>query len=314
MLLEVEESAGLSRSLYAATFFQEPTLSTLATMVTAAIAGHTEASSNAIRLVPVCKGSGRLPLYMIPSNGEEGYGFRRLARVLGDAWPLALVRPETCWHERSVTSLEEAAVQAAEAIRAAKPPGPCLVGGYCYGGVVAYETVRQLESRGEVALLVLFDVPTPGRPHVIVDWRLYLKVAAAAGKACRQSRRLTPALDFADSFARRLAWSAVRRVYPTNATLRRWAPLRWLGSHARDKYFPFYRPGPVSAPLLHFLVEREPELLRAGSRLGWHRMAPAGTTVHWLPCDHTGVFDEAGLTQIASAIESWPALTQAAAL
>ena len=41
-------------------------------------------------------------------------------------------------------------------LRAHQPRGPYLLGGYCFGGVVAYEMARQIEAQGEhVSLLAL---------------------------------------------------------------------------------------------------------------------------------------------------------------
>jgi acyl-CoA synthetase (AMP-forming)/AMP-acid ligase II/thioesterase domain-containing protein len=310
MLIEVEALAGLKSPLYSATFFKEPTLATLMSMLSEAIAGRTDVSSSAIQVIPLTKERGRLPLFMIPSDGDEGYGFRQLSRALGDEWPLSLVRPENCWHERSVSSLEETGAEAATAILAAKPAGPCVVGGYCYGGVVAYETVRQLERQGESVILVLFDVPMPGHPHILLDWRIYLTAGAAALKASWQTRRLAPTISFTGRFARRLAWFSIRGLGPMKQKWWKLAPFRWLCSQARRKYFAFYRPGPIRAPLLHFCAEYERDIVPAMSRRGWESMA-SGATVHWLPCDHNSLLDKAHLKQIATAIQSWRAVGSA---
>lgn len=49
-----------------------------------------------------------------------------------------------------------------EAIRSVQPAGPYRLGGWCTGGVVAFEMARQLLERGEeVDLLALLDSPAP---------------------------------------------------------------------------------------------------------------------------------------------------------
>src|SRR5579871_5886817 len=46
-------------------------------------------------------------------------------------------------------------------ILATQPNGPYLVGGYCLGGILAFEIASQLRAAGhEVSLLVLLDPPT----------------------------------------------------------------------------------------------------------------------------------------------------------
>jgi thioesterase domain-containing protein len=47
-------------------------------------------------------------------------------------------------------------------LRAHQPAGPYLLGGYCFGGVVAYEIARQLEAQGEkVGFLALINCTAP---------------------------------------------------------------------------------------------------------------------------------------------------------
>ena len=51
-----------------------------------------------------------------------------------------------------------------EAMRTVQPRGPYRIGGYCYGGVVAYEMARQLEVMGErVALVAIIEGFAPKR-------------------------------------------------------------------------------------------------------------------------------------------------------
>ena len=47
-------------------------------------------------------------------------------------------------------------------MRATQPEGPYFIGGFCVGGIVAFELARQLTTSGqEVALLALFETPSP---------------------------------------------------------------------------------------------------------------------------------------------------------
>jgi amino acid adenylation domain-containing protein len=58
-------------------------------------------------------------------------------------------------------TIERMAAHYIEAIRDIRPRGPYLLGGYCIGGMVAYEMARQLRAQGEsVPLVVLLD-PDP---------------------------------------------------------------------------------------------------------------------------------------------------------
>jgi thioesterase domain-containing protein/acyl carrier protein len=59
-------------------------------------------------------------------------------------------------------SLENIAATLARRIRQDYPKGPYYLGGWCYEGLLAYETAQQLRQAGaEVGLLVLVDAATP---------------------------------------------------------------------------------------------------------------------------------------------------------
>jgi thioesterase domain-containing protein len=60
------------------------------------------------------------------------------------------------------THVEEMAAHYVKEIRAVQPVGPYWLGGYCFGGIIAYEMAQQLRRRGEkIAGLVLFNAPSP---------------------------------------------------------------------------------------------------------------------------------------------------------
>jgi amino acid adenylation domain-containing protein len=56
------------------------------------------------------------------------------------------------------TSIEAMATRYLESVRRLQPSGPYYFGGFCFGGIVAYEMARQLEQLGErTALLAIID-------------------------------------------------------------------------------------------------------------------------------------------------------------
>ena len=67
--------------------------------------------------------------------------------------------------EKAVPHIEGMAARYIEEIRRFQPEGPYYLGGYSFGGSVAFEMAQQLTRRGEnVALLVILDhTPPPTR-------------------------------------------------------------------------------------------------------------------------------------------------------
>ncbi|MFK0106991.1 beta-ketoacyl synthase N-terminal-like domain-containing protein [Streptomyces sp. NPDC091217] len=104
----------------------------------------------------------RAPLFLVHAAGGTTDVYRALVERLYDERPVyGLERLE------EAATVTEKARRYAEAIAAVHPDGPCLLGGWSFGGFVAQETARQLTAAGrEVELVVLIDsvrpLPQPG--------------------------------------------------------------------------------------------------------------------------------------------------------
>jgi polyketide synthase 13 len=111
---------------------------------------------------PLRTGGTRPPLFLVHAAGGPVTVYRALAERLGADQPVyGLERIE------EARTVPEKARRYAEAINAAHPDGPCLLGGWSFGGFVAQETARHLTAAGrEVRLVVLIDsvrpLPRPG--------------------------------------------------------------------------------------------------------------------------------------------------------
>jgi amino acid adenylation domain-containing protein len=96
----------------------------------------------------------RRPFFFVHGMSPEG-GIScclRLARYLGEE------RPFYALQSLRLQTIEVTAASHVEALRAVEPHGPYLLGGYCKGGLVAFEMAQQLRARGErVDLLVVID-------------------------------------------------------------------------------------------------------------------------------------------------------------
>ena len=69
---------------------------------------------------------------------------------------------EPRWNARPPDPFEKIATHYLSEMRSIEPKGPYYLGGYCFGGTVAFEMAQQLRREGqEVALLVLLVPSTP---------------------------------------------------------------------------------------------------------------------------------------------------------
>ena len=87
-----------------------------------------------------------------------------LAKALGNDQPCLFVKltAEDVASVSDAPTLQSVAERLLHKIRETQPQGPYMLGGYCVGGIVAYEVAHQLRAAGqEVSLLVLLDPPNP---------------------------------------------------------------------------------------------------------------------------------------------------------
>lgn len=104
-------------------------------------------------------GGSRPALFFLHGDFEHGGLYcHTLARALGPEQPFYSVTPHGLDGGPMPWSIEAMAADRLAAIRAVQPAGPYRLGGFCNGGVIAFEMARQLERQGEsVDALLLID-------------------------------------------------------------------------------------------------------------------------------------------------------------
>lgn len=289
MLAEVFRSFHLDAESFAVLdFFEEATIRILAGLIATARAGS-GGDCTTLRNT-----GSRPPLFCVPASGHGPYYLRHLARELGCDQPFFVVSPAR--RENALVPIEDVAASAVRTIRSARRQGPYVLAGHCYGGVVAFETARQLSLDGAgVAGLVLFDTATPGYPKLVRSWRRYAAQARAAVSSLARFRAPAGAADAAVHL-RALARILSRKVSARTAGLAR-APNRPLLASLTQQPLDglamrAYLPRRVAAPILHFIAG-EPAVstkLLDDPRIGWRDFAPAGFEAHEIPGNHISMF------------------------
>ncbi|HEU0299899.1 MAG TPA: amino acid adenylation domain-containing protein, partial [Longimicrobium sp.] len=126
-----------------------------------ALARAVEAGERTVRLplVPLQTFGGRPPLFMAHPAGGHVVCYRGLAVNLAPDQPVYGLQPRGLEDGREpIADLEEMAAYYVEAVRRFRPRGPYRLGGWSFGGVVAWEMARQLRAAGEeVDLLAMLD-------------------------------------------------------------------------------------------------------------------------------------------------------------
>jgi amino acid adenylation domain-containing protein len=114
-------------------------------------------------LVAIQPNGSKPPFFCIHGLGGEVLCFRELALHLGSDQPFYGLQPQGLDGKQPlITRLEDMAAHYIKEIKAIQPQGPYFLGGYSFGGFVAFEMAHQLLQQGEqVATLVFIDSCRP---------------------------------------------------------------------------------------------------------------------------------------------------------
>ncbi|MBN3924182.1 non-ribosomal peptide synthetase [Nostoc sp. NMS4] len=117
-------------------------------------------------LVPIQPAGSSPPFFCIHPIFGVVFPYYELAQNLGKNQPFYGLQPIGLDGKSSpLTRIEDMATHYIEALRRVQPKGPYFLGGWSFGGWVAFEMAQQLQKSGEeVALLALLDTlaPIPG--------------------------------------------------------------------------------------------------------------------------------------------------------
>lgn len=207
------------------------------------------------------------------------------------------------------SSVPDLAAHYLKAIRKVQPKGPYFLGGLSFGGLVAFEAARQLESAGEkTELLALFDTPGPGAYRPKPFWgrmightqnlRRFGMPYLERKMASRRSRR--PAEDRANG----------ETVLPLDAEAQRRAFMRDAKGYEAGRY--------SGNAVLFMIRDRQgmsdglfdPALGHIDAHLGWDSVVAGDLKVYEAMGDHTGLLKDPNVAKIAGAINPLLSLKQ----
>ncbi|MDB6028676.1 MAG: amino acid adenylation protein [Verrucomicrobiales bacterium] len=292
--------------------FQAPTIESLARLMRDK--GWSPAGSSLVEI----KGEGsRSPIFWLHTLGGGGGGglftYHELAHLLGDDQPsYGFVAPD-----EPHSDIESMAAHYIKEMRGIQPKGPYLLGGYCFGGVIAYEMARQLVQSGEkLALLALIEsVP----PHVdcqsrwtvemflhfcrtLPSWLAHQKVnelwRRIEGKVKRIGAKVLTKSK-TSSEGQNPATAGLNDVidmthYPTN--FRRFAEIHW---NALLHYFPKPFPGQVT-----LFRTKQPRLLTLDPEGSWRKLSQGGVDLRLVPGSHETILHEPDVHHLAKELNA----------
>ena len=189
LITRIEKEFG--RKLRLATVFQRPTIEQIGEILRNEAAETSGSGSSS--LVELQSKGNRPPFFLVHgAGGGMFWGYVNLVRHLGPNQPVHAFRSRGLDGRDELPTIEEMASQYVQDMRVIQPRGPYHLGGYCFGGNVAFEMARQLKEKGEtVALLALFNCAPPNSSYSNFKctpawWMRFVRNLAYWANYCRQ--------------------------------------------------------------------------------------------------------------------------------
>jgi amino acid adenylation domain-containing protein len=276
--------------------FEGSTITHLAEVLRGQAAVHTPSP-----LVPIQPKGSRPPFFCVHTGSGEVLCYEPWARHLDPDQPFYGVQDHFAYKDGDPEiPIEEMASIYVDAVRAMQPDGPYLLGGWSFGGLVAFEMARQLVERGEeVPLLVLVDAGAPAFLKQIIEADDAVLLTILANQLTRYSmtdeelRPLTAALRKLDTdeqlqyvinyFIERDRAGANLDMDYAFAFLKRHLRVFRTRIRVSRTYDPPVYPGRIT---VFRGSEEPPELRGLDPTKGWSELSTQPVDVHIVPGNH----------------------------
>ena len=292
------------RKLSVMTLFHSPTIAQLAEILR-----RKETAASYSSLVAIQEHGSKPPLYLIHgAGGGMLWGYANLARYLERDQPVYGLNSRGMERLDEFSTIEEMAAQYVEEICEFQPEGPYYLGGYCFGGEVAFEMARQLMTQGrQVALLALLNAMPPNSSYEKFSPtpRLVVRFLANACLWFDYFRRWTP--EQRRNFMRRKSRVMKKKLKGIIGLPNRDAPgieaedlidlspypeyqRRLWDTHIRASRA--YRPKPYPGHITLFRTRIHTFFCSFDPAFGWGDLAAGGVTVKMVPGAHESILEE----------------------
>jgi amino acid adenylation domain-containing protein len=288
--------------------FESPTVEQLAALLEAPT--HHQRTHY---LVPIRPHGSRPPFYWIPGGRALSVlAFREISLLLGEDQPVYGLESTLPEPGERIESVPQRAFHYLQQIRTLQREGPYYLGGFCLGGLVAFEMARQLYEAGDaVAFLALINCEVPGLPNSLA--------ARAKTKFQRAKYRLSQNPGFRpEKIARHLRTQMslwLNAGWKSTAQAARAADrdletqLANLG--VMNQYAPTAYPGAVE-----IFISRERDYLGVSPALdprrAWRRFAREANEAEVLPGDHISMLQQPHVAVFADELRNRLQRAQAA--
>jgi thioesterase domain-containing protein len=255
-------------------------------------------------VIPIQPLGTRLPLFCVHAASGLAQVYIPLAQSLGKEQPLyGLQSYGLEVGQTPISTIEEMAARYLIDVRRIQPVGPYQIGGYSFGGIVAYELAQQLRAAGEeVSLLVMFDA-APRSKHIdnelpteeelkIQEQRFLVNLIEESGLPVDEIK----SLPISDLLQLRLSLNKSERHKELGLNEKQYLQLlriRVMNPNAASRY----RPKPYAGRIVLFRSDTPSD---REHDYGWSALAPGGVEVFYLNAEHLGFMSAANAPALAA--------------
>jgi amino acid adenylation domain-containing protein len=281
MMRRLEQAFG--KNLPPSILFQAPTVEKLA-----AVLREDAGAQNWRSLVAIQPRGSKTPFFCVHGLGGHVLRFGALAQHLSEDRPFYGLQAHGLDGEHPChTRVEDMAAHYISEIRSLQPQGPYFIGGYSFGGAVAFEMARQLRQHGEdVAFLALLDTYQRSARKGQSLARTFLQMSTRDKVAYALSKRRTISKRILSRFAALWFPRALKRVHA-----------------ACDLADKAYQWPSANGPVWWFRASEKG--LRGRETPPMPQSSPAGKWhIHEIPADHGSLIREPQVRNLAEVMRS----------
>jgi len=316
MFTRIEKIFG--KRLPLATLFASPTVAGLADLLV-----RDDFAPSWSSLVKIRSEGSRPPFFCIHSEGGNVLEYQKLAKYMDADQPFYGLQAKGLEGDHIVSlSVEEMAREYCKDIKRIQPKGPYYLGGYCLGGMVAYEMAGQLEAEGEkVGFLALLSTCTPHHlsreiPKLTRVRSLWYNLLERCELEMNNLSVLTTSerLSYVLDRARRVSLYA-------KVTGERWMERLSIGARLGDrrhtrryileqtrleqaKAFYDFQPKPIRTGVTLIRTSRQPRSLEKDPTLGWADFAMGGIVDFEIDAFHKNILKDPNVRELAIRLQA----------
>ncbi|WP_256875204.1 non-ribosomal peptide synthetase [Nostoc sp. C052] len=324
LIIQIKQQFG--KDIPLTTFFQNPTIEQLATIVQQDLE-----SLNSSCLVAIQSNGSKLPFFCIPGASNQPFYLYHLGRYLGSDQPLYGFQANYLDGTlESVTCIEDIAGKYIQAMQTIQSQGPYFLGGHSFGGRVAFEMANQLVHQGhEVSLLVIIDTAAPTaqeKPILMeyMDWdnanwlvELIQAVEVSLAREIGISYDTIKSLSEEEQFKQVLQHLKMVNIFPPNAEikhLKNMMQVNKANSLSLIDYLPQYNyPAQITLLRSEKVLAQESNNdvyfqtyseISQDKTMGWSNYSLQPVDVHFVPGNHFTLMGEPYVQIVAERLKA----------